>query len=476
MGWLTGKKAAPALLPRLETGQGFIQVPPYPGARPGGDGAVYPDSSYESFARNGYGRNELIFSCIAEKAQSLPQSILRVYPDVQGDSLEDHPLRRLLANPNPVLSEFELFELSVTYLDIAGSCYWTIQRAIDGSPSELWPLRPDRIRIFPTTNPRVWQYGYALSPDSFNEDIVPIPRRDLIHFKYPNPLDPYFGQPPLRPAARATALDNAATDFVTTMLDNYAVPGVVVTAAGEVDEEVARNFKRDWKKAFSGSHRGEPGIVQSGMKVEPLGLTLEQLEFPDLRSVSETRICMALGVPPILIGSKTGLDRSTFTNYREARAYFWEETVFSLQRRFGDKIRQQLVSEFTGVGRRRVQTRWDNSDVLALREPEDAKWRRVLEGVIRGTITPNEGRAIINLPPVNGGDVLYVPSGASVTQITEQDPSAGHDAGQNVAAYAYAEALLAGRVQGRDYATKFLADRREALADTNGHQGVRTHG
>ncbi len=206
MGWITG--------PRPERKQGFpvdtdfggnvITIPALPGGRPNLDGALYPDSSYESSARSGYGRNELVYSCIFLRASSLPQSVLRVYPAGQGggEALEDHRLRRLIAQPNPVTDEFSFLELSVTYLDLAGNCYWLILRGRDGLPAELWPLRPDLIRIFPTSSPREWDYGYILDPSSqprmVNAQIIPIPRGDLIHVKYPNPVDAYFGQPPLR--------------------------------------------------------------------------------------------------------------------------------------------------------------------------------------------------------------------------------------------------------------------------------------
>src|SRR5260370_772964 len=82
-------------------------------------------------------------------------------------------------------------------------------------------------------------YGYRLNPTTSARNvtsaIIPIASRDMIHVKYSNPLNAYFGQAPLRPAARAVSLDNAATDFVDTMLRNYAVPGVVIKTATEVD-------------------------------------------------------------------------------------------------------------------------------------------------------------------------------------------------------------------------------------------------
>lgn len=470
MGWLTG--------PRVEqkqagfpTNQDFggnvLTIPAFAGGRPNLDGALYPDSGYESSARSGYGRNELVYSCIFMRASNLPQSVLRVYPAGQGgggEALEDHRLRRLIAQPNPVTDEFSFLELSVTYLDLAGNCYWLILRGRDGLPAELWPLRPDLIRIFPTMSPRVWDYGYILDPSSqprtVNAEIIPIPRGDLIHIKYPNPVDAYFGQPPLRPAARATSLDNAATDFVDDLLRNYAVPGVVIETAEATNKEVTDKLKATWKNKFGGKRKGEPAFVQAGMKVTPLGLTLEQLEFPDLRAISETRICMAIGVPPILVNAKSGLDRSTFSNMREARESFWEEYLFGLQRRFAEPVRSRLLPQFAGVGRSRVRVDWDNSAVPALREAESARWERATNALARGGITINDFRRTVDLDPVDGGDVFLTPAGVTLSTLGQaaQPPTVAPPGRPQLEAASYAVEFLKSRQNGNGHAPKELLD------------------
>jgi HK97 family phage portal protein len=424
MGWLTGRKTIGLQVP--DGDQAVISLPPFGGGKPNLDGMLYPDSSYETFARNGYGRNELVYACITTKASNLPQSVMRVYPAGQGEPLEDHRLRRLLAQPNPVTNEFEFNELQVTYLDLGGNCYTLIQRARDGLPAELWPLRPDLVRIIPTMDPRVWHYGYVLDPTASARnqltEVIPIADSDIIHVKYPNPLDAYFGQAPLRPASRATTLDNAATDFVDTLLRNHAIPGVVVTTAEATNEEVTKKLKAKWKQAFGGSRRGEPAFLQAGMDVKVLGLNLRDLEFPDLRTISESRICMALGVPPILVGAKVGLDRSTFSNMREARASLWEETLFPLQRRFIEPVRSRLLPEFAGVGRARVRVAWDNSGVPALREAETDRWERATNALARGGITINDFRRTVELDPVDGGDVFLIPAGVTASHLDQPQP------------------------------------------------------
>lgn len=417
MGWLhpTGAKDLPNIISVDPFGTGF-------NGRPNGDGMLFPDSSYESYARNGFGRNELVYACIMEKARCFPQGVLRVYPDGPGDRraepLNDHRLRRLIAQPNPVTNEVEFEQLSIVYLDLSGNCYWLIIRGRDGLPSELWPIRPDLIRIIPSArDPRVWAYGYVVDPTSgrfSGADVIPVSRRDMVHLKYPNPLDMYFGQAPLRPATRAVTVDNARTDFVDTLLRNDAVPRVVVKTTQEIDEKVTERLEERWMRKFGGANRGRPAFLQVGMDVEVLGLNLDELQFGDMSGITEARICSAMGVQPILVGAKVGLDRSTFANFKEAKAAFWETTLMDLQRLWFGGITTQILPEFLGVGRQRVALRWDNSEVLALQEAETDKWERATNALARGGITQNDFRRVVGLDPVPGGDVFLI--GAGVTQ------------------------------------------------------------
>src|SRR5258708_21855840 len=112
--------------------------------------------------------------------------------------------------------------------------------------------------------------------------------------------------------------------------------------------------------------------------------------------------------PASLVGAKVGLDRSTFTNYQEARKQLWEEAIFSLQRRFRDPVETRLLPEFSGTGRVRVTSRWDNSQVLALQEAETARWARASEALHAGGITVNDFRKIVGLDPDPPG-VLFIP-------------------------------------------------------------------
>jgi HK97 family phage portal protein len=447
--WLHGggevtSKALPNVLP----------IDPYGISRPNISGLVYPDQAYEGFAKSSYAANELVYACIAEKCKTLPQATLRVYQEGQAAPLEQHPLRRLLAEPNDVTTEVELLQLLIVHLDLAGTAFLLINRSLAGVPVELWPVRPDLVRVIPAPegqSPRNWRWGYLPNPGS--TDLLPVDRRDMIRIRYPNPLDSYFGQAPMRPAARSVSLDNARAVYVEELLRNDAVPRVAITTQAEIDERVVSILQARWKRKFGAGNRGTPAFLQAGMDVKTLGLNLEDLTFGDLSAVEEARICMSFGVQPILVGAKVGLDRSTFANFAEAKASFWETTLMDLERLIVTSVRSKLLPSFLGVGRARVGLQWDNSEVLALQEPETARWERAVNALARGGITRNDFRRTVGLDPVPGGDVFLNPAGVTLQPATEagaaepaepDEPAGGGGARQlEAAAHEYADHVLA---------------------------------
>jgi HK97 family phage portal protein len=475
VGWLHSTAVETKALPNI------IPIDPFGTGRPNLDGMLFPDSTYTTFALNGFSRNQLVYACIMAKAGSLPQAVLRVYPDTLGDHraepLPDHRLRRLIAQPNPTTNECEFLQLSIVHLDHAGNCYWLINRGRDGVPAELWPVRPDLIRILPSRgSERLWRYGYVVDPTTGVREgpaeVIPVDRRDLIHIKYPNPLDAYFGQAPLRPATRAISVDNARTDYVDTLLRNDAVPRAVVTTQKEIDDKVIDRLTDRWMRKHGGDNRGKPVFLQQGMEVKTLGLNLEELEFGEMSGVTEAQICQALRVPPIIAAAKVGLDRSTFANMAEAEAYFWKNTLMDLQHLFMGGIRSQLLPEFSGVGRQRIDIRWDNSEVLALQEAESEKWERATNALARGGITRNMFLRTVGLDPVPGGDVFLTPAGVTPT------PADGDDADEpELDLPAEPAALRAAAFYAQDFLDRVAAKAHtDADQRTNGHHPTDAHG
>jgi phage portal protein BeeE len=146
----------------------------------------------------------------------------------------------------------------------------------------------------------------------------------------------------------------------------------------------------------------EPAVLDSDATYQQTGLDFKEMGFEVLDARAEARICAVLGVPPILVGAKVGLDRSTFSNAEQAEKYFWQHTLMPVYKRIRDELQSDLASEFGSD----VELRWDLSEVGALQEDQGKVWERARAGASAGIITINEARDQMGLPAVRNGDVF----------------------------------------------------------------------
>lgn len=383
----TGGKAASSLIPTWKDGT-----------------PTYPEVSFENMVRHGWRKNELIFACVTKTAESASFISLEVR-DGKGELMKDHPLRRLLARPNPFMDEFDFWRSVIVYQKLAGGAYFEKERDRGGRAIALWPLRPDWVRPVKSSRAFISGYEYAVP----GEEVVTLRVEDVLDFRLFDPLNLYRGYPPAAVAGRVGDVDNATTDYLKLFMEKGGQPpGYLKTKQKLMDMDVT-DIRRRWGERYGGyQHWTEPAVLDMDADYVPVGMSFHDMGFDVLDARSEARICMVMQVPAIVVGAKIGLDRSTYSNYAEARMSWWEDTLVPLYRNFESVIANDLANEFGGV-----PVGFDFSNVPALKESEDAKWLRANEGISRGYVTINEARQIVGLDEIGEpGDIFLRPTSA----------------------------------------------------------------
>ena len=92
----------------------------------------YSAISYDTVVKEGWRKNELIYACIDRTARTASQVATKIV-DGKGNELDDHPLRRLLSNPNPYMSEYDFWQAVIIYLNLAGVAYFEKERSNSGN-------------------------------------------------------------------------------------------------------------------------------------------------------------------------------------------------------------------------------------------------------------------------------------------------------------------------------------------------------
>jgi HK97 family phage portal protein len=382
-----------------------------------GSQPVYPDINFKNIVQFGLYRNELVYACIQMSASTGAFVTLKVYDKKTNDELPDHPLRQLIAHPNPYMTESDFWGMTIINQKLAGRAYWEKTYRTDGSVSQLWPVRPDYLQpIRGDGKAFLTEYEFGVN----GIDTRRIKASSIIDFTLYDPLDIYKGLPPLKVAFRMIDVDNAATDYLKLFWERGTeVPGIYTTKQKLRDEDIG-TLRRRISERYGGYTKWmQPMVLDSDASYQRLGLDFAQMAFPELDSRSETRICMTLQVPPILIGTTFGLSRATLANYDVSIRAWWQNVLVPQYKRFSDQIDKDLVPEYGDD----VYCKFDFGEVEVLQEERTSRWDRATAAFTAGVISRNDAREEMGLDKLaDGGDVFVTAMGATLVPEPEEQP------------------------------------------------------
>ena len=340
--------------------------------------------------------------------------------------IPNHPLRRLLRTPTPVLAtddvpvmgEDELWQYAIAYMALGGNAYLVSSLNSAGLPVEVYPYHAGQVRPMPGAQGQRWILGYEYLTSSGAWVRIDPTKFLVAHLKWPlpDPEQPWQAQAPLRSAARAVDTDSELDVYLYSLLKNDAVPRMIVTQSPErmmTDDEV-RRAKTQFGQNYGGENRGGVLILESGATVDRLSLNLQELAFDALRRVPEARIAAAFGVPAILAGLNVGLEQSTYSNYEQARKAFTQDRLVPLWRATASKIEATLGAAFGGA-----ICRHDLSEVASLQDDVNERWQRVTTAFTAGYIGFQEARAALGYGPPTTDDRFAAPLGRDLLTLTE---------------------------------------------------------
>ncbi|MEE9272456.1 MAG: phage portal protein [Robiginitomaculum sp.] len=352
--------------------------------------------TYSTLAREGFQKNAIANRCIRMISEAAAS--VELCAERSGICHDDDPARKLLQTPSLKMSRAEIFEAHYGYLQLSGNAFLQIA-LVDGTPSALFALRPDRLRAIVGSDgwPRIWEYDAGSKKHKFS--IEPSSGQSLIHhMRLFHPCDDIYGLSPLESAAQAVDIHNAGGLWCKSLLDNSARPsGAIVytgkNSADRLTDEQFEQLRSEMDYHHSGpAAAGRPLILEGGLDWKPMSMSPADMDFINARREAAREIALAFGVPPMLLGIPGD---NTYANYKEANLAFWRQTILPLVRKTADSLGVWLRPWFGDD--LRVHAKLD--DIPALAFDRSQLWANLKDASF---MTDDEKRALAGLP--NGGD------------------------------------------------------------------------
>lgn len=363
-----------------------------------GGRARWTPRDYAALVREGYTRNAIVHRAVRLTAEAVGSLSFVLYD--RASELTAHPLLDILARPNPRQDGPAFLEAIAAHLMLSGNAYVeAVSIGGEGSPRELYALRPDRVKVVPGPEgwPAAFDYTVGGNTVRFVQDGAVPP---ILHLTLFNPLDDYYGFSPLEAALTAVDTHNAATAWNKALLDNAARPSGALLYAGAEgavlnDTQYAR-LKKELIDEYQGAtNAGRPMLLEGGLDWKAMSLTPKDMDFMEAKNAAAREIALAFGVPPMLLAIPGD---NTYANYTEANRVFWRGSVLPLASRIGAALAQWLSPGF-GAGALTLAV--DTDRIEALGADRAALWERVTKAPF---LTVNEKRAATGYGAVEGGD------------------------------------------------------------------------
>lgn len=373
---------------------------------------VKPASSGVSVTVESSKRSAAVYACTRLIAGAVALLPLPVYERTADGSRKkaEHPLWWLLnESPYPTLTACSFWEWMLASMLMRGDGFAQIIRDRSGNPSSLMPLPRECVHVTEKDGRLVYFVSDGESVYGLFDD-------DVLHFPGFG-FDGCKGESVIRYAARqavGTAL--AADEYAGEFFANGAAPSIALSyPQGVAPTEAQQNHLRtQFSETYTGTgNRHKPLLLVNGGKIEPVSMTAEDAQLLETRKFQVIEIARAFGVPPHMVG-ETSASTSWGSGIEQMSIGFVRYTLGPHLRRIEQELNRKLWPRSP-----RYFVEFNRDGLLAGdSKTESEVISKSLGGPgAQGWMTVNEARRIKNLPPVPGGDVLYltnVPQGASV--------------------------------------------------------------
>ena len=304
----------------------------------------------------------------------------------------DHPLTRILMNPNDFDDDTTLWGGTVISFWCEGNAYWQIIRDRGGRVAQFdyiphWAISPYRHPDSKSRGPDFYRMWTTVGP-------IEVDPADIVHFRFG--VDPYndmLGMSPWNSVSREVYTDNEGCNYTATTLRNRGTAWMIVSpsaADGEIDEpETVRDLI---EARTTGDNRGRVVVLTGAVKVDSPG-PMKDMDVTALRAVPVHRICALAGISVDSIDLGDAGDHVTFQNQKAADAKSWN-TLVQVQRMMGRQLTKQVLWEPKNynVPPLTLFAGFDHSEVRALEVQKGEEWDRLVKAAKAGVITRDEAR------------------------------------------------------------------------------------
>jgi HK97 family phage portal protein len=360
---------------------------------------------------------------LARNMAQLGLPLYRRVSDNERERVSDHPLQKLINQPNPWTTRYRWIDAIMHDLCIFDLSYWLKAKGPNDASGTggLRLLRLPPIGVTPRgRNPFFPEYFEFQGQSGRYE----FPASEVLFFRgYCGLMGDVGGASPIE-SLREVLEESwwASVGRAQTVRNGARISGYLKRPPNSPWSDTARDsFKIDWQNQYTsyGPAAGGTPILEDGMEFVPASMTPKDLQYIESRKLTREETAAAYFIPPPMLGL---LEHATFSNIVEQHQMLYQDCLGPSIVMVQDEIRLQLIPDFDKSGELYLEFNLQEK----LRGDFDKRQDAILRSVGGPYRTRNEGRALENLPPMDDEscDELLQPLNVTQTGDTEPIPAA----------------------------------------------------
>lgn len=350
-----------------------------------------------------YGTVSTLFAVVSAISTSTARTRWTLYRRAASGNPEDrrpvrnHPALVVWNKPNPFYTGAEFVESFEQHVDLTGEGWWIVyrdQRMPGIGPTELWPVRPDRMQV--VKSPTQFLTGYIyLGPDG---ERIPLDKDDVIQIRMPNPIDPYRGLGPVQTLLSALQGQRAALEYNRKFFTNDASPGGIIEFPEELDDDEWRRFKRRWDATHQGvSNAHKIATLEGGAKWVDRSYSFDDMQFTELIGVGRDLIREAFLVHKHILGQS---DDVNLANALVADDSFAVRVVEPRLERIKGALNNDFLPMFPGTGNLEFDYETPRPKNATETNAEMTAKTTSYKTLIDAGVLPDDAASVVGLPPM----------------------------------------------------------------------------
>ncbi len=374
----------------------------------GAEGAQASASSFGNFVkwfmphniftrRSGHAlaTNETIFAAVSRLSNSIGSMPVKLM-DGQFHAITDHPTADLVMNqPNPNQTSLDFFRTMEVLRNTDGNAYALKDYDNRYQVRALWILDPGKVE--PVVDKNTRELWYEIKPEGGGKTYY-AHNLEVIHVKHIHGYG-YKGISPIEVLKGTSEFDRKVREKSLDQIDSAITAAFLLKLAGSVNKEKKAEILDNFKEFYK--NNGGVLIQEMGVEIDPITRSFIDTKLFDVEKITRARVANVYNLPMHLLGEVSGVQMGAV---EQMDLGYVQGTLVPIVRQYEQELNRKLLN----LSDRRAGLYFKFNTNALLRGDMKTRGEFYFKGIRSGWFKPNEVRALEDLPPEKGGELLYM--------------------------------------------------------------------